>query len=108
MSARGCGDRSSPMPLYLDRHNLPDVSADDVAHAHARDLAVQEKHGVRFMTYWFDVRTQCAFCLVEAPSANAAVLVHQEAHGMLPNQVIEVDAVVVEAFLGRITDPTAT
>ncbi len=96
------------MPLYLDRHDLPSVSAEDVAHAHARDLEVQDKHGVRFMTYWFDARTRCAFCLVEAPSAEAAVRVHQESHGLLPNQVIEVDAVVVEAFLGRITDPTAT
>jgi class 3 adenylate cyclase len=96
------------MPLYLDRHNLPDVSAEDVAHAHARDLAIQEKHGVRFRTYWFDTRTCCTFCLVEAPSAEAAVRVHQESHGMLPNEVIQVDAAVVEAFLGRITDPAAT
>jgi len=96
------------MPLYLDRHNLPTVSAEDVAHAHARDLEVQDKHGVRFMTYWFDARTCCAFCLVEAPSAEAAVRVHMESHGLVPSQVIEVDAVVVEAFLGRITDPSAT
>jgi class 3 adenylate cyclase len=96
------------MPLYLDRHDLPSVSAEDVAHAHARDLEVQDKHGVRFMTYWFDARTRCAFCLVEAPNAEAAVRVHQESHGLLPNRVIEVDAVVVEAFLGRITDPAAT
>jgi class 3 adenylate cyclase len=96
------------MPLFLDRHDLPSVSAEDVAHAHARDLEVQGKHGVRFMTYWFDVRTRCAFCLVEAPNVEAAVRVHEESHGMLPNRVIEVDAVVVEAFLGRITDPAAT
>jgi class 3 adenylate cyclase len=96
------------MPLYLDRHNLPSVSAEDVAHAHARDVEVQAKHGVRFITYWFDVRTCCAFCLVEAPSAEAAVRVHQESHGLVPSQLIEVDPAVVEAFMGRITDPAAT
>lgn len=96
------------MPLYLDRHNLPSVTPEDVANAHARDLEVQDRYGVRFMTYWFDFRTCCTFCLVEAPNPEAAIQVHRESHGLVPSQVIEVDAVMVEAFLGRITDPTAT
>lgn len=96
------------MPLYMDRHVLPNVTAEEVAHAHARDLAVQGKHGVSFRTYWFDARTCCAFCLVEAPDAETASKVHAEAHGLTPGEIIEVDAGVVEAFLGRIADPAAT
>ncbi len=30
------------------------------------------------------------FCLVEAPSKEAAVRVHQEAHGLVADEVIEV------------------
>ncbi|MEO8330401.1 MAG: nickel-binding protein, partial [Candidatus Nanopelagicales bacterium] len=30
------------------------------------------------------------FCLVEAPSAEAAVQVHREAHGLLADEVFEV------------------
>ncbi|MCR6646164.1 MAG: DUF4242 domain-containing protein [Terricaulis sp.] len=93
------------MPLFMDRHDLPSVTAEDVAHAHARDLAVQGKHGVNFRTYWFDARTCCAFCLVEAPDAETAVKVHAEAHGLAPGEIIEVDAAMVEAFMGRINDP---
>lgn len=96
------------MPLYLDRHNLSQVSALEVAHAHALDLAIQHKHGVSCRTYWFDTRTRFAFCLIDAPSVEAAIRVHKESHGLLPTEVIEVDPVMVEAFLGRLTDPAAT
>ena len=42
------------MPLFMDRHDVPGVSAEDVAQAHLADLAAEAKHGVRFLTYWFD------------------------------------------------------
>ena len=97
------------MPLYMDRHRLADVSAEDVAHAHALDLAVEHKHqGVRFHTYWFDARANCAFCLIEAPNPEALEAAHREAHGLLPAEIIEVDPKVVEAFMGRIVDPPVT
>jgi hypothetical protein len=31
---------------------------------------------------------------------------HNEAHGLVPNEIIEVDTRVVEAFLGRVKDLT--
>jgi class 3 adenylate cyclase len=96
------------MPLYMDRHKLPSVTAEDVAHAHAQDLAVADKHGVKFHTYWFDARACSAFCLIEAPDAETLVRAHDDSHGLLPAEIIEVDAAVVEAFLGRIVDPKAT
>ena len=42
------------MPLYMDRHDLPDATAADIAVAHMRDLEVQDEFGVRFVTYWFE------------------------------------------------------
>jgi hypothetical protein len=80
------------MKLYLDRHELGPgkVSAEAVAGAHQKDLAVQAKHGARFLNYWFDAATGTVTCLVEAPNAEAAIATHKEAHGLLPDAIDEV------------------
>jgi hypothetical protein len=79
------------MPLYLDRHDhVPGLTADAIADAHARDVAVQESYGVRYFQYWFDEATGRVFCLFEAPDADAGVAVHREAHGILADEITEV------------------
>ncbi len=89
------------MPVYLDRHeNLGGISPLEVATAHMRDLAIQDQYGVRFLTYWFDHDKQKSWCLVDAPSAEAAAKVHAEAHGMLPDRVILADPEIVHRYLG--------
>ena len=95
------------MPMYLDRHEIEGATAEDVALAHVRDLEVQHKHGVRYLTYWFDYNVGRAFCLAEAPSAEAAEAVHREAHGLVASTIIEVDPAAVVPFLGRIQDTAA-
>jgi len=60
------------------------------ADAHRKDLAIQQKHGVKYLRYWFDEGTGKVFCLVEAPSREAAEAVHREAHGMMADEIIEV------------------
>jgi hypothetical protein len=45
---------------------------------------------VRYLKYWFDEGTGKVFCLVEAPSAEAANAVHREAHGLVADQLVEV------------------
>src|SRR4029077_12727651 len=47
------------------------------------------------------------FCLVNAPDPATAERVHREAHGAIAHAIIPVDLVTVEAFLGRISDPSA-
>ena len=43
------------MPLYLDTHKkIPGLTREAVAQAHAADLAVQAKHNVNYMRYWYD------------------------------------------------------
>ncbi len=93
------------MPLYMDRHNIEGVTPQAVAEAHEKDLAVQDKHGVKYISYWCDQSRGCVFCLVDAPNKEAAVHVHREAHGLLPNEIIEVDPNTVKAFLGNIEEP---
>ena len=67
------------MPLYLDRHDLPDgVTAEAVALAHVRDPQVQDRYGAHYLSYWFDYDRQVAFCLVKAPSKVAAEAVDTE------------------------------
>jgi hypothetical protein len=79
------------MPLYMDHHHkVEGLTAEAVAGAHKRDLEVQGKHGVNYLKYWFDEGTGAVFCLVEAPSREAAVAVHQEAHGLAAEDIIEV------------------
>jgi len=79
------------MPLFMDIHkHVPGLTPEAVAGAHAKDLEVQKKHGVKYIRYWFDVGTGKVFCLVEAPNKEAAVAVHREAHGLLADEVIEV------------------
>lgn len=93
------------MPLYMDRHDLAGATAQDVAEAHVKDLGIQEKHGVRYITYWFDDTRGTVFCLADAPTKDAAETVHRESHGLVAYEVIEVDGRAVVDFLGRIQEP---
>ena len=90
------------MPLYMDRHEAKGITPEALADAHEKDLATQGKHGVNYKHYWHDETRGCVFCLVEAPSKEAAVQVHREAHGLLADEIIEVDPKTVEAFFGDI------
>ena len=78
------------MPLFLDVHRIDGVTADDVAKAHVADLQTQGKHDVSYLRYWVDERLGKVFCLVEAPSAQAAADVHREAHGLVAEEIYQV------------------
>ena len=95
------------MPMYMDRHYVEGATRHAVADAHQKDLALQDKYNVKFLTYWFDEMRCTAFCLIEAPNRETIERAHDDAHGLVPNEIIEVDPAVVDAFLGRIKDPPA-
>ncbi|MEO8286280.1 MAG: DUF4242 domain-containing protein [Chloroflexota bacterium] len=78
------------MPLFMDIHNLPGVTSSAVAEAHVKDLETQARHGVKYLRYWVDENDGKVFCLVEAPDAEAANMVHKEAHGLVADQIFEV------------------
>ena len=84
------------MPLFMDIHEKVDgLTAEAVAGAHAKDLEVQGQYGVDYKQYWFNEESGKVFCLVEAPDATAAERVHREAHGLLAEQLIEVEEGVI-------------
>jgi uncharacterized protein DUF4242 len=85
------------MQTFLDIHTLPGCSAtnavatmDAIKAAHARDLQVQGKYGVQYLKYWYDAASGRVFCLALAPNKDAALAVHREAHGLMPDEIFAV------------------
>jgi hypothetical protein len=78
--------------LYLDVHELGagNVTAEAVAGAHQKDLAIQKKYGVNLINYWVDVKKGTVMCLAQAPDSAALVNTHKEAHGLVPVTVSKV------------------
>jgi Protein of unknown function (DUF4242) len=83
--------RNDEMPLFMDVHSLDGpVTVADVAAAHAADLKTQGPHDVEYLRYWVDEGHGKIFCLVDAPSAEAAATVHREAHGLVADEIYPV------------------
>ena len=79
------------MSLFMDVHHIEGgVAAADVASAHSADLATQGAYDVNYLRYWVDEGAGKIFCLVEAPSADAANTVHREAHGLVADEIYPV------------------
>lgn len=79
------------MPLFMDVHTLDGgVAIDDVAKAHMADLQTQAAHDVQYLRYWVDEGAGKIFCLVDAPSPEAANTVHREAHGLVADEIYAV------------------
>lgn len=93
------------MPIYMDVHIVAGAKAKDVAEAHTKDLQIQDQHKCKCMTYWFDEVRESVFCLIQAPTKESVVELHNHSHGLIPHKVIEVNSSLVEAFLGRLFDP---
>jgi class 3 adenylate cyclase len=90
----------------MDVHRGVAGSVDDLFAAHRSDLEVQEKHGVKYLRWWFNPSRRTVCCLVEAPSPEAAAQVHIEAlgTGAVADKIVQVSDEVVEAFLGESVD----
>lgn len=78
--------------LFIDVHYLPSgkVTYKEVAAAHAKDLAVEGKYGVQFLKYWVDEARGTVYCLSAASDMAAIKNTHQEAHGLMPQEIYEV------------------
>ena len=83
-----------PNSLFMDMHYLGagKVTAKDVAIAHKKDLAVQEKYGVNLINYWVDGKAGVVMCLAQAPDSSALINTHKEANGagLVPAAVMKV------------------
>lgn len=78
--------------LFLDIHYLGagKVTAKDVAAAHQKDLAVQDKYGVNFINYWVNEKEGTVLCLSQAKDSSAIINTHRLAHGLVPDAVMKV------------------
>ena len=93
-----CGS-TAPSKLYLDEHHVDPagLTLDGVAEAHQKDLAAEGALGVDYQRYWVDKQTGTIYCLVRAPSAQAAEDVHRSAHGLLADDIREVKPGILPA-----------
>ena len=94
------------VPLFMDRHNIPGATAEEVAEAHMSDLNVSAEFDVSFLSYWYDADDGAVFCFAHAPGPEAMTAVHEKSHGLVPAEIIEVSEDDVVRFLGRVNDPT--
>jgi hypothetical protein len=78
------------MPLYMDIHSVDGVTVPAATEAHRADLQTQGAYDVRYLRYWVDENEGKIFCLVDAPSAEAAAAVHREAHGLVAEEIFAV------------------
>lgn len=78
--------------LFIDVHHLGPgkVTYKDVAAAHKKDLAVEKKYHVEFIKFWVDEKHGNVYCLSSAPDSAAIAETHREAHGLLPDHVLQV------------------
>ena len=89
------------MPLFMDIHHLPEgVTPEMIKDAHMADEKVQAKHGVKYQGYWFDKNARTVACLAHGPSREACDAVHREAHGLVADQIIEINPLALDSFIG--------
>lgn len=88
------------MPLYMDVHNLEDITLERLNELHDLDCDAQQRYGVRYLKWWWNETSGKVFCLVEAPDPEAANTVHREAHGFVCDGIIEVETSMTEELMG--------
>lgn len=94
-SAKGQNPNSNIHPtrqLYLDVHHLGagKVTYEDVAKAHAKDLAAEGQYGVEFIKFWVDTASGTVYCLASAYDTASIIHTHAKAHGLLPDHIYSV------------------
>lgn len=78
------------MPLYIDLHVDSKLTADLVKECHVADKAIQAKYGVRYLQILLNQPQGYLFCLVEGPDKESCARVHQEAHGNIACNLLEI------------------
>ncbi|HEY4109614.1 DUF4242 domain-containing protein [Puia sp.] len=87
--AQNTNPAQPPTHLYIDVHYLEPgkVTYAAVADAHRKDLAVEDKYGVKFVKFWVDEAGGKVYCLSSAPDTDAIKKTHAEAHGLMPGSI---------------------
>jgi len=89
------------MPMFMDVHpGLGDATPEEIEAAHQADLALQDDYGVKWVSYWLNAPDGKSFCLAEAPDEHSLKACHKASHGLMPHDVIEIEAATLSAFIG--------
>lgn len=78
------------MPLFIDLHIDDKLTPDLVKQCHVADKTIQAKYGVRYLQILLNQPQGYLFCLVEGPDKEACAKVHQEAHGNIACNILEI------------------
>src|SRR5688500_12442937 len=93
------------MPLFMDLHKASDYEVkptiEEIKRNHIADLKTQEKYGVKFIQYWVNEEAGLVFCLMEGPDKESCIATHQEAHGNIACNVIELQGGDYKIFMGN-------
>lgn len=103
------GGAKTPIPLvegkklFIDVHQLEPgkVKYEDVAKAHAKDLATGGKYGVHFIKYWVNEEKGLVYCLSSASDSESIKKTHAEAHGLVPHTCYPVTDGMEAALKGK-------
>lgn len=89
--------------LFIDVHYFEPgkINFKDVAGAHAKDLAIENKYGVEFLKYWVDEKNGLVYCLSSAPDSASIMNTHLDAHGLLPSEIHQVTSGTQAAIKGK-------
>ena len=89
-------DRRQPAggkKLFLDAHHNPPgtvIKVEDIVKGHEKELTIQGKHNVDFVSWWLEPSTGTIMCLAETDDPKGAVASHQETDGDLAEEMAEV------------------
>ncbi len=68
------------MATFMDIHNgFVGVTKEQLAEAHARDVAIEDSEGVHFEKAWLDPISGKVFCLSTGPSRESVMRIHERA-----------------------------
>jgi AraC-like DNA-binding protein len=89
------------MPLYIDLHIDSQLTPDLIRQCHVADKAIQAKYGVRYLQILLNQPQGYLFCLVEGPDKESCARVHQEAHGNIACNILEITESDFSALLAN-------
>lgn len=78
------------MPRFMDVHDgFVGVTKEQLAEAHAADVAIQHEEDMNFEKAWLDPESGRVFCLSTGPSKEAVMRIHEKA-GHPTSEVYEI------------------
>jgi AraC-like DNA-binding protein len=89
------------LPLFIDLHIDGNLTPDLVKQCHVADKSIQAKYGVKYLQILLNQPQGYLFCLVEGPDKESCAQVHQEAHGNIACNILEITESDFSALLAN-------